>query len=74
MKLLLYSIYLLLHGYELENDKFEAQGVDALKPKKKGRQSMKKESTKHEEQELIEGSVEAVTGRDMNGYGWKTHI
>ena len=39
---------------------FETVGEDALQPKKKGRQSMKKESTKQPKNALVEGSPEAL--------------
>ncbi len=38
----------------------ELHGMDALQPKKKGRSSMKKESNKRKNQEVVEGSVEAL--------------
>ena len=39
---------------------FETLGEDALQPKKKGRQSMKKQSTKQPKNNLVEGSPEAL--------------
>lgn len=42
---------------------FEAQGLDALQSKKKGRLSMKKESNQQPKQEPIEGSREALEAR-----------
>ena len=39
---------------------FETLGEDALQPKKKRRQSMKKESTKQPKNALVEGSPEAL--------------
>ena len=42
---------------------FETQGEDALQPKKKGRLSMKKESTKQPKKALAEGSTEALQAR-----------
>jgi transposase len=39
---------------------FEALGEDALQPKKKGRQSMKKETSKQPKQAPVEGSPEAL--------------
>ena len=42
---------------------FETLGEDALQPKKKGRPSMKKESTKQPKNVLAEGSTEALQAR-----------
>ncbi|MER2107905.1 MAG: IS3 family transposase [Solibacillus sp.] len=42
---------------------FETLGMDALQPKKKGRLSMKKESTKQPKNVLAEGSTEALQAR-----------
>ena len=42
---------------------FETLGEDALQPKKKGRQSMKKESTKQPKNVLAEGSTKALQAR-----------
>ena len=41
----------------------DTQGEDALQPKKKGRLSMKKESTKQSKNILAEGSTEALQAR-----------
>ncbi|PGU89748.1 helix-turn-helix domain-containing protein, partial [Bacillus thuringiensis] len=41
----------------------EAQGIDALQSKKKGRPSMKKESNKQSKQAPVEISVEALEAR-----------
>ncbi|ARO59695.1 transposase [Bacillus cereus] len=41
----------------------ETQGIDALRSKKKGRPSMKKDSNKQLKQPLAEGSVEALEAR-----------
>ena len=38
----------------------ELHGMDALRPKKKGHPSVKKESIKQKNQTLVEGSVEAL--------------
>jgi transposase len=43
--------------------KLEVHGIDALQSKKKGRLSMKKDSTKQIKQKLAEGSVEALEAR-----------
>lgn len=42
---------------------FETQGFDALQSKKKGRPSMKKETTKQSQKTLVEGSTEALQAR-----------
>ena len=42
---------------------YETEGIDALKSKKKGRPSMKKESMKQTKQTPVEGSVEALQAR-----------
>ncbi|WP_213530711.1 IS3 family transposase [Paenibacillus sp. J45TS6] len=41
-------------------ESLELHGIDALRPKKKGRTSVKKESIKQKNQPLVEGSVEAL--------------
>lgn len=41
-------------------ESLELHGMDALRPKKKGRPSVKKESIKQKNQTLVEGSVEAL--------------
>ena len=42
---------------------FETIGEDALQPKKKGRQSMKKQGTKSSKKNVVEGSTEALQAR-----------
>lgn len=42
---------------------FETQGFDALQSRKKGRPSMKKETTKQSQKTLVEGSTEALQAR-----------
>ena len=42
---------------------FETLGEDALQPKKKGRQSMKKQGTKSSKKNVVEGSTEALQAR-----------
>ena len=44
-------------------NQFQTNGIDALQSKKKGRPSMKKESTKQPKQKPAEGTVEALEAR-----------
>ena len=60
MKQQLSSTYASPSDYSKMEKQFETQGIDALKPKKKGRPSMKKDKQNNQNNSLAEGSVEAL--------------